>query len=169
MPQGILRETEAQQAASARTISNTCKADDRRRGSLQPLQPAHRRRPARGPGHRGRQHPRRGRRDARESATSTWSDGRFFTEQEERTRQAVCRHRRGPRDGAVPDRRRPWAARSRFRGIDFLVVGVQEKLGSAFGRSQDNRCLHPVHGVHASVRNGPVDRGVRARRGREPG
>ncbi len=32
----------------------------------------------------------------------------------------------------------------KINGIDFTVVGVQEKLGSAFGRSQDNSVYIPV-------------------------
>jgi len=69
-------------------------------------------------------------------------EGRFFTEAEERSRQAVAvigedlRAKLFPTSSAVG---RP----VKIRGIDFVVVGVQEKLGSSFGRSQDNGVYIP--------------------------
>jgi len=65
------------------------------------------------------------------------TDGRFFTEQEEATRQNVC---------VIGDEVReklfvgvsPLGRKITVRGIEFTVLGVQEKLGSAGGRSQDN-------------------------------
>ncbi|MCE5308558.1 MAG: ABC transporter permease [Acidobacteriales bacterium] len=72
----------------------------------------------------------------------TLVDGRFFTPEEERTRQAVCvigydaRTALFPASSAV-------GRTIKIRGIDFLVLGEQEKLGSAFGRSQDNQIYIP--------------------------
>lgn len=69
-------------------------------------------------------------------------DGRFFTEQEERARQAVAvigldiKERFFPNGSAL-------GKTFKLNGIDFTVVGVQEKLGSAFGRSQDNSVYIP--------------------------
>jgi len=65
------------------------------------------------------------------------TDGRFFTEQEEATRQNVC---------VIGDEVReklfvgvsPLGRKITVRGVEFTVLGVQEKLGSAGGRSQDN-------------------------------
>ncbi|MCX6604282.1 MAG: ABC transporter permease [Acidobacteria bacterium] len=65
------------------------------------------------------------------------TDGRFFTEQEEATRQSVC---------VIGDEVReklfvgvsPLGRKITVRGVEFTVLGVQEKLGSAGGRSQDN-------------------------------
>jgi putative ABC transport system permease protein len=69
-------------------------------------------------------------------------EGRFFTEAEERSRQAVAvigedlRAKLFPTSSAV-------GRTVKIRGIDFVVVGVQEKLGSSFGRSQDNGVYIP--------------------------
>ena len=65
------------------------------------------------------------------------TDGRFFTEQEEATRQNVC---------VIGDEIReklfigvsPLGRKITVRGAEFTVLGVQEKLGSAGGRAQDN-------------------------------
>lgn len=69
-------------------------------------------------------------------------DGRFFTEQEERASQPVA---------VVGDEIRatffegtsPLGKHIKIQGTDFTIVGVQEKLGSAFGRSQDNQVYIP--------------------------
>jgi putative ABC transport system permease protein len=64
-------------------------------------------------------------------------EGRFFTEQEDRTKQAVAvlgddvRARLFPTSSAVE-------RKVRIQGLEFRVLGVQEKLGSSFGRNQDN-------------------------------
>jgi len=72
----------------------------------------------------------------------TLVDGRFFTAEEERSRQSVC--------VIGYDARTALFASStavgrtvKVRGMDFLVVGEQERLGSAFGRSQDNQVYIP--------------------------
>ncbi|MBL8295548.1 MAG: ABC transporter permease [Bryobacterales bacterium] len=77
--------------------------------------------------------------DIREVAVE---QGRFFTEQEERNRQNVC---------VIGDEIRttlfagtsPLEQKIKIRGIEFTVVGVQEKLGSMGGQSQDNQVYVP--------------------------
>jgi putative ABC transport system permease protein len=69
-------------------------------------------------------------------------DGRFFTPQEVRTRQFVAVVGQeivstlfagtSPLDQTI-----------KIRGLDFRVIGVQEKLGNAGGRSQDNQVYIP--------------------------
>jgi len=72
----------------------------------------------------------------------TLVDGRFFTPEEERTRQAVCVIGYDARTALFAGS--PAVGRTiKIRGIDFLVLGEQEKLGSAFGRSQDNQIYIP--------------------------
>ncbi len=69
-------------------------------------------------------------------------EGRFFTEPEERTKQALAvigndvRARLFPASSALE-------RKVRIRGLEFRVIGVQERLGSAFGRSQDNTVYIP--------------------------
>jgi putative ABC transport system permease protein len=64
------------------------------------------------------------------------TEGRFFTEQEEQNRQFVCVIGTDLQEkffaGASPI-----GKYITLRGYAFLVVGLQEKLGSAQGRSQD--------------------------------
>ena len=77
--------------------------------------------------------------DIREVAVE---QGRFFTEQEERNRQNVC---------VIGDEIRttlfagtsPLEQKIKIQGIEFTVVGVQEKLGSMGGQSQDNQVYVP--------------------------
>ena len=69
--------------------------------------------------------------------------GRFFTEQEERTRQNVCVIGVEVAQALFPDGS-PLGQSLKVRGFDFLVVGLQEKLGSAGGQSQDNQIYMPV-------------------------
>jgi len=72
----------------------------------------------------------------------TLVEGRFFTPQEERTRQAVCVLGYDARAALFPGSRAVGGT-VKIRGLDFLVVGEQERLGSAFGRSQDNQVYIP--------------------------
>ncbi len=70
------------------------------------------------------------------------AEGRFFTDQEEQTRQQVA---------VIGDDFRttffeglnPIGKTVKINGYDFVVVGVQERLGSSFGRSQDNSVYIP--------------------------
>jgi len=72
----------------------------------------------------------------------TLVDGRFFTAEEERTKQTVCVIGYDARAALFPGSTAVGRT-IKIRGIDFLVVGEQERLGSAFGRSQDNQVYIP--------------------------
>ncbi len=69
-------------------------------------------------------------------------DGRFFTEQEERNRAFVAVIGEELRLAFFPGAS-PLGQTIRVRGFDFTVIGVQEKLGSSFGRTQDNSVYMP--------------------------
>jgi putative ABC transport system permease protein len=70
------------------------------------------------------------------------TEGRFFTEQEEQNRQFVCiigvDIAQKFFEGASPI-----GKSITLRGYSFLVVGLQEKLGNAGGRSQDGSVYIP--------------------------
>ncbi len=70
------------------------------------------------------------------------ADGRFFTEQEERMRQNVCIIGDEIRQTLFPGTS-PLEQSIKIRGIDFRVIGQQEKLGAVGGRSQDNQVWLP--------------------------
>jgi putative ABC transport system permease protein len=74
----------------------------------------------------------------------TLVDGRFFTEQEERSRTPVMVIGQDVKDTLFPSGGSPLNQTVRLNGIEFVVIGVQEKLGSAFGRSQDKSAWIPV-------------------------
>lgn len=69
-------------------------------------------------------------------------DGRFFTEQEERSKAFVAVVGDDLKTFFFPGAS-PLGQMIKIRGYDFLVIGVQEKLGSSFGRSQDNSVYMP--------------------------
>jgi len=71
------------------------------------------------------------------------SEGRFFTEQEERNRQAVAVIGEDVRAGLFPAGS-ALGRQIKVQGIDFTVVGVQEKLGSMMGGLRDNAVFIPV-------------------------
>ncbi|MEO8027844.1 MAG: ABC transporter permease [Bryobacteraceae bacterium] len=70
-------------------------------------------------------------------------DGRFFTDQEEQTKQQVA---------VIGDDIRaaffaglsPLGRTIKVAGLDFRVIGLQEKLGSTGGQSQDNQVYIPA-------------------------
>jgi len=64
-------------------------------------------------------------------------DGRFFTEMEARNRQPVAVIGQDVLAALFPSMS-PLEQTVKFSGVDFVVVGVQERLGSAFGRPQDD-------------------------------
>ncbi len=64
-------------------------------------------------------------------------EGRFFTEQEESRRQFVAVIGQDVVAALFPSVS-PLGRLIRIAGIEFRVIGVQERLGSAFGRSLDN-------------------------------
>lgn len=70
-------------------------------------------------------------------------DGRFFTEQEENSKQSVCVIGQDVRDAFFPGSS-PLGKTIKVIGQDFYIVGMQERLGSAFGRSQDNQIYIPA-------------------------
>lgn len=69
-------------------------------------------------------------------------DGRFFTEQEEQNKVFVAVIGDEIRTTFFPGMT-PLGQTIKIRGYDFTIVGVQEKLGSNFGRSQDNGVFMP--------------------------
>jgi putative ABC transport system permease protein len=71
-------------------------------------------------------------------------DGRFFTEQEERTRAYVAVIGDTVRSTLFPSGGSPLGQIIRIEGVEFTVIGVQERLGSAFGRDQDNSMYIPI-------------------------
>jgi putative ABC transport system permease protein len=71
-------------------------------------------------------------------------DGRFFTEQEERSRSYVAVIGDTVRTTLFPSGASPLGQIIRVEGIEFTVIGVQERLGSSFGRDQDNSMYIPI-------------------------
>jgi putative ABC transport system permease protein len=72
------------------------------------------------------------------------ADGRFFTEQEDRSRAFVAVIGDTVRTTLFPGDASPLNQMVRIEGIEFTVVGVQERLGSAFGRDLDNSIYIPA-------------------------
>jgi putative ABC transport system permease protein len=70
-------------------------------------------------------------------------DGRFFTQQEDRSRSYVAVIGDGVKSALFPGDESPLGKTVRIEGIEFTVVGVQEKLGSSFGRDQDKSAYIP--------------------------
>jgi len=71
-------------------------------------------------------------------------DGRFFTEQEDRSRSFVAVIGETIRSTLFPGESSPLGQIVRIEGVEFTVIGLQEKLGSAFGRDQDNSIYIPI-------------------------
>ena len=69
-------------------------------------------------------------------------EGRFFTDQEERTNQFVAIIGQDLVAALFPTSN-PVGRIVKIKGHEFVVLGVQEKLGSAFGQSQDNGVYIP--------------------------
>ena len=72
------------------------------------------------------------------------SDGRFFTEQEEHARLPVVVIGQTVRDTLFASSSSALGKPIFIEGIDFTVVGVLEKLGSAFGNDQDKMVYIPT-------------------------
>ena len=72
--------------------------------------------------------------------------GRFFSEQEDLSRQQVAVIGFDIQDRLFPGTN-PLGKSITIRGREFTVIGVQEKLGSAFGRSQDNSVYIPYRAL----------------------
>src|SRR5215472_7291760 len=71
------------------------------------------------------------------------SDGRFFTEAEDRARLNMAVIGETVKDALFPNGVSPLEKVIHIEGIDFTVVGVLEKLGSSFGRDQDKNIYIP--------------------------
>ena len=69
--------------------------------------------------------------------------GRFFTDQEEKRRAFVAVIGDDTRLNLFPDGS-PLGKAFKINGIDFTVVGVQERLGASFGVSRDNCAYIPI-------------------------
>ena len=72
------------------------------------------------------------------------SDGRFFTESEDRARLNVAVIGETVKLALFPSGVSPLNKTIHIEGIDFTVVGVLAKLGSAFGRDQDKNLYIPA-------------------------
>ncbi len=71
-------------------------------------------------------------------------DGRFFTKTEEQKAAYVAVIGDDLKNNLFPDGSSPVGRTFKIQDLDFTVVGVQARLGSAFGRSQDNACIIPI-------------------------
>jgi putative ABC transport system permease protein len=72
------------------------------------------------------------------------TDGRFFTQQEDRSRAFVAVIGDTVRTTLFPGEGAPLGRTIRVEGVEFTVIGVLERLGSAFGRDQDRVIYIPV-------------------------
>ena len=70
-------------------------------------------------------------------------EGRFFTDQEDRSRAFVAVIGDTVRTTLFPGDVSPLNQIIRIEGIEFTVIGLQERLGSAFGRDQDKSIYIP--------------------------
>jgi putative ABC transport system permease protein len=70
--------------------------------------------------------------------------GRFFTPTEEQNASFVAVIGDDLRNNLYPDGDSALGRTFKIQGLDFTVVGVTERLGSAFGRSQDNSSYIPI-------------------------
>ena len=71
-------------------------------------------------------------------------DGRFFTDLEDRSRAFVAVIGDTVRTTLFPGDASPLNRMVRIEGIEFTVIGVQERLGSSFGRDLDNSVYIPA-------------------------
>jgi putative ABC transport system permease protein len=71
------------------------------------------------------------------------TDGRFFTAEEERTRTPVTIIGEDVRTAFFPGTS-PIGQQIKIGGYDFRIVGLQEKIGSAGGQSQDQVAFIPA-------------------------
>jgi putative ABC transport system permease protein len=71
-------------------------------------------------------------------------DGRFFTAQEDHSRALVAVIGDTVRTTLFAGETSPLGGIVRIEGLEFRVVGVEERLGSAFGRDQDKSIYIPV-------------------------
>jgi putative ABC transport system permease protein len=69
--------------------------------------------------------------------------GRFFSETEEQNSAFVAVIGDDLKTTLFPDGGSPLGRTFKIKNLDFTVIGVQERLGSSFGRSQDNNAYIP--------------------------
>jgi putative ABC transport system permease protein len=74
----------------------------------------------------------------------TMVDGRFFSKTEEQNAAFVAVVGDDLKNNLFPSGASPVGKTFKIQGLDFMVVGVQERLGSSFGRSQDNATMIPI-------------------------
>jgi putative ABC transport system permease protein len=72
------------------------------------------------------------------------TEGRFFSPTEEQNASFVAVIGDDLKNNLFPDGGSPLGRTFKIQDLDFTVVGVTERLGSAFGRSQDNSAYIPV-------------------------
>jgi putative ABC transport system permease protein len=70
--------------------------------------------------------------------------GRFYTPTEEQNSALVAVIGDDLRNNLFPGGGSPIGRTFKIQGNDFTVIGMQERLGSAFGRSQDNSAYIPL-------------------------
>jgi putative ABC transport system permease protein len=70
--------------------------------------------------------------------------GRFFSETEEQNSAFVAVIGDDLKSTLFPDGGSPLGRTFKIKNLDFTVIGVQERLGSSFGRSQDNNAYIPA-------------------------
>jgi putative ABC transport system permease protein len=71
-------------------------------------------------------------------------EGRFFSDTEEKNSSFVAVIGDDLKNTLFPDGGSTLGRTFKIQNLDFTVVGVQERLGSSFGRSQDNSAYIPV-------------------------
>jgi putative ABC transport system permease protein len=72
------------------------------------------------------------------------TEGRFFSQTEEQNASFVAVIGDDLKNNLFPGIGSPLGKTFKIQDLEFTVVGVQERLGSAFGRSQDNSAYIPV-------------------------
>ena len=72
------------------------------------------------------------------------ADGRFFSAQEDRSRSMVAVIGATVRDTLFPGDAPALHHTIRIEGVEFTVIGILERLGSAFGQDQDRVVYIPV-------------------------
>ena len=72
------------------------------------------------------------------------TEGRFFTQTEERNAGHVAVIGDDLRKNLFPGGGSPMGRTFRIQGLEFTVIGLTERLGSNFGQSQDNSTYIPI-------------------------
>jgi putative ABC transport system permease protein len=72
------------------------------------------------------------------------TEGRFFSRTEEQSAVLVAVIGDDLKENLFPAVGTPLGRTFKIQGIDFTVVGIQERLGSSFGQSQDNVAYIPI-------------------------